>query len=96
MPVTSPPAEVLRSTFEEIALIFASIAASHAMPERAVWAFLRRLDRLRVDTLRPLADQREAAHPAEPAVEALRVHPAVEEFVARLREGAGEAGRVAS
>lgn len=91
-PTISPPTteSLVRAALDDIALVVAGAAALHQITDDLVWTLMKRLDRIRVRLLRDLRGlaPREECEPtnAQPP----RVHPAVDEFLARNRAGMGE------
>ena len=87
----APVADVLvRDAFDDIALVVGGVAILHQLDDDLTWTLLKRLDRIRIRLLRDLKGQtrREEFEPA--LTKPPRVHPAVDEFLARNRAGMGE------
>ena len=94
-PIRPPAADtqtqtLVRSALDDIAVVVGSAASLHQLDDALVWSVMRRLDRIRVRLLRDLKgleprNEAEAGTPELP-----RVHPAVDEFLARNRAGMGE------
>jgi hypothetical protein len=85
------PAETLvRNALDDIVVVVGGAAALHQLDDDVVWSVMKRLDRIRVRLLRDLKglaprNEEEPNGPKPP-----RVHPAVDEFLARNRAGMGE------
>lgn len=74
---------LIRGLFEEEALLIGGLVASHPVEDEFLWRLMRNLDALRLRVI-------EAVDAAErplrlPRHDGDRPHPAVEEFLARLR-----------
>jgi len=81
---------LVRSALDDIAVVVGNAASMHELDDALVWSVSSRLDRIRVQLLRDLKGL-EPRNEAEPGTRELpRVHPAVDEFLARNRAGMGE------
>lgn len=82
---------LVREALNDVALVVSGAAISllHYLDDDLVWSILKRMDQIRVRLMCELrnlpVDPQTAATPRP-----LRVHPAVEAFLARNRMGAGE------
>lgn len=71
--------------FEEEALVIGGMIAMHKMEDSMVWRLMRNLDEIRRKTMRRLEDRfPEKAETSERPD--MRLHPAVEEFLLRVRD----------
>jgi hypothetical protein len=80
---------LVREALNDVALVVGGAAILHCLDDDLVWSILKRMDRIRVRLMRELRNlpvDPQAAATARP----LKVHPAVEEFLARNRTGMGE------
>jgi hypothetical protein len=90
-PSAGTPTETLvRNALDDIVVVVGGAAALHQLDDDVVWSVMKRLDRIRVRLLRDLKglaprNEEELNGPKPP-----RVHPAVDEFLARNRAGMGE------
>ena len=75
---------LIRDLLEEEALVIGGLVAVHEPPDDLVWRLMKSLDVIRAKVLRRLGDagEPEAALPERPN---LKPHPAIEEFLLRLR-----------
>jgi len=80
---------LVREALNDVALVVSGAAILHCLDDDLVWLIMRRMDQIRVRLMCELrnlpVDPQTAATPRP-----LRVHPAVEAFLARNRMGAGE------
>ena len=81
---------LVRDAFDDIALVVGGVEVLHQLDDDLTWTLLKRLDRIRIRLLRDLKGQtrREEFEPS--LSKPPRVHPAVDEFLARNRAGLGE------
>ena len=79
--------ELLRDLFEEEALVIGGLVAVHEVEDDLVWRLMKSLDAIRTKTFRRLD---ETDPPDEPAAARphLEPHPAIEEFLLKLRRAA--------
>ncbi len=95
-PLINPPAAdtqtqtLVRNALDDIAVVIGGAASLHQLDDDLVWSVMKRLDRIRVRLLHDLKGHppRSEAEPSAPKPP--RVHPAVDEFLARNRAGMGE------
>jgi hypothetical protein len=86
-----PAADALvRDAFDDIALVVGGVAVLHNLDDDLTWTLMKRLDRIRIRLLRDLNGhaRRDGFEPS--VAKPPRVHPAVDEFLARNRAGMGE------
>jgi len=86
----TPTETLVRNALDDIVVVVGGAAALHQLNDDVVWSVMKRLDRIRVRLLRDLKglaprNEEELNGPKPP-----RVHPAVDEFLARNRAGMGE------
>lgn len=78
--------DLINDVFEEEALVLGGLVALHDVEDDLVWRLVRNLDSIRGRALRSLDDselpEAEEAGPKRPD---LRPHPAIEEFLLRIR-----------
>lgn len=74
---------LIREVFEEEALLVGGLVAAHPVEDEFVWRLMRNLDALRRRILAAIGAPDRPSHPQEPR--GVAPHPAVEEFLARLR-----------
>jgi hypothetical protein len=78
--------DLIDDVFEEEALVFGGLVAIHDVDDEMVWRLMRNLDVIRRRTLGKLDDK-------EPN---LKPHPAIEEFLAKMRAPVSSAWRDAA
>ena len=80
--------QLLDSVFEETALIFGGLVATHEVDDDFIWQFAKALDSTRLKAIRKIQDETEKENgtPDERPVD-LRPHPAIEELLIRIRRG---------
>ena len=77
---------VIDDLFEEEALIIGGLVALHAIEDEVIWRLIRSLDAIRRKALRRLADEDPRDDDTSETSEAnLRPHPAIQEFLLKLR-----------
>ena len=82
----------VKEVFDDVALLFGSVAVARRLPDELIKALISRLGRVRLRTLRRLSDDRvhgDRQTKAEPP----RLHPAVESFLIRNGPGGAESVR---
>lgn len=79
--------DLICELFEEEALVIGGMVALHGMEDSMVWRLMRNLDEIRRKTLRRLEDRFPKAEEAPKERPDMRLHPAIEEFLLRVREG---------
>jgi hypothetical protein len=84
--------DIVRDAFEDVALLIGGTAALHAWEDDAIWALVRRLDRVRARALSRLAHAGGPVGGEPGASFPRRMHPAVEGFL-RRNQSTGSAGR---
>jgi len=79
--------ELLRDLFEEEALVIGGLVAVHEVEDDLVWRLMKSLDAIRTKVFRRLD---ETDPPDEPVAARphLEPHPAIEEFLLKLRRAA--------
>ncbi len=78
--------ELIDELFEEEALVLGGIVAVHAVDDDLVWRLVRNLDAIRGKALRRIAAQEPDRVAGAPAARPnLRPHPAIEEFLLKIR-----------
>ncbi|MCK6478606.1 MAG: hypothetical protein HUU06_01325 [Planctomycetaceae bacterium] len=77
---------LIREVFEEEALLIGGLVAAHPVDDEFVWRLMRNLDALRRRILAAIGAPERPSRPLEPR--GAVPHPAVEEFLARLRRDA--------
>jgi len=85
--ITKAEAEdLINNVFEEEALVLGGLVALHDIEDDLVWRLVRNLDAIRSRTLRSLDDSDfPDADEAGPRRPDLRPHPAIEEFLRKIR-----------
>jgi len=81
---------LVRDAFDDVALVVGGVAVLHHLDDDLTWTLMKRLDRIRVRLLRDLNGQSRRDEFEAPVAKPPRVHPAVDEFLARNRAGLGE------
>lgn len=78
---------LLAEVFEETALVLGGLVAIHRVDDDFIWRFVRGLDVVRCKAVRRIEDcaAGPAASAAAPAESNLRPHPAIEDFLLKLR-----------
>jgi hypothetical protein len=76
--------ELLTDLFEEAGCVIAGIVAMHEVPDDVVWQLMRNLDAIRREMVRRLGESGDPEEPQEWRPN-LQPHPAIEEFLLRLR-----------
>jgi hypothetical protein len=89
-PSVRPPDEQVRSAFDDIALVVGGVVVLHNLDDDLTWTLMKRLDRIRIRLLRDLRGQARRDEFDPSLAKPPRVHPAVDEFLARNRAGMGE------
>ncbi|MDH5528206.1 MAG: hypothetical protein OEY97_12975 [Nitrospirota bacterium] len=87
---TTEARTLVNDLFEQQALVVGGLLATHALDDDFVWRLMRSLDAIRTRTLRRLGDGPEAGGPEaggpdSPEELTVHRHPAVEEFLSKLR-----------
>ncbi len=78
--------ELLDDVFEEEALTLGGLVATHSVEDDLVWRLVRSLDAIRTRALRRLSAEPEKADAgAGKAGPDLEPHPAIQEFLLKLR-----------
>ena len=86
-----PAADALvRDAFDDIALVVGGVAVLHNLDDDLTWTLMKRLDRIRIRLLRDLNGQARRDEFEPSVAKPPRVHPAVDEFLARNRAGMEE------
>jgi hypothetical protein len=75
--------EMINDLFEEEALVIGGIVAVHEIDDDLVWRLVRNIDAIREKTLRRLGGEATAGEP--PRRPNLKPHPAIEDFLLKLR-----------
>ncbi len=82
---TTEVRELIDDAFEELALAAGGLVATEPVPDEVIWKFIRNLEVVRGRTLRRIGE--EGTRSLGPDREAdTRPHPAIEQFLRRLRE----------
>jgi hypothetical protein len=77
---------VIDDLFEEEALIIGGLVALHSIEDEVIWRLIRSLDAIRRKALRRLADEEPTDDDtSEPGEINRRPHPAIQEFLLKLR-----------
>ena len=76
--------ELVNDVFEEEALLIGGLAAVHDVEDDLVWRLIRNLDVIRGKALRRIED-RDTAEELPERQPNLKPHPAIEEFLLKLR-----------
>jgi len=78
--------DLINDVFEEEALVLGGLVALHDIEDDLVWRLVRNLDAIRGRVLRSLKDSEfpDADEPG-PGRPDLRPHPAIEEFLLKIR-----------
>lgn len=77
---------LVADVFEEIALVLGGLIAVHRVDDELVWRFVRGLDGVRLKAIRGIETRdQEAMSDSTPTEPDLRPHPAIEEFLLKLR-----------
>lgn len=80
---------IVRAALDDVAIVIGSAAALHHLDDDLVWTVMKRLDRIRVRSLRELKGL--APREDEPGwARPQRIHAAVDAFLVRNRDGIGE------
>ena len=80
--------QLINDLFEEEALVIGGLVAVHRVDDEIIWRLVKNLDAIRSKTLRRIEDR--SATDAGPAGCCdLRPHPAVEDFLIKLRRACG-------
>jgi len=78
--------DLINDVFEEEALVLGGLVALHDVEDDLVWRLVRNLDAIRGRALRSLDDSEfPDADEAGPKRPDLRPHPAIEEFLLKIR-----------
>lgn len=78
--------DLINDVFEEEALVLGGLVALHDVEDDLVWRLVRNLDAIRGRALRSLDDSESPeAEEAGPKRPDLRPHPAIEEFLLKIR-----------
>jgi hypothetical protein len=78
--------DLINDVFEEEALVLGGLVALHDVEDDLVWRLVRNLDAIRGRALRSLDDSEfSEAEEAGPKRPDLRPHPAIEEFLLKIR-----------
>jgi hypothetical protein len=85
LPPPATPESIVRDAFDDVAIVIGGAAASYQLEDDLLWTLMSRLDRIRVRTLHRLT----AGGPIAATAAVPRLHPAVDQFLAR--NAAGEA-----
>ena len=80
--------QLVDDLFEEEALVLGGIVAVHRVDDEIVWRLVKNLDAIRSKTLRRI-EGRSADGPGASACCDLRPHPAIEDFLIKLRRACG-------
>ena len=80
---------VVKEAFDDVALLFGSVAAARKLPDELIETLISRLDRVRVRTLRRLSEDH-AHSDRKNKVEPPRLHPAVDGFLSRNGQGVAQ------
>jgi len=80
--------QLVDDLFEEEALVLGGIAAVHRVDDEIVWRLVKNLDAIRRKTLRRI-EGRSAADAGPSGCCDLRPHPAIEDFLIKLRRVCG-------
>jgi len=76
--------ELVNDLFEEEALVLGGIVAVHRLDDDIVWRLVKNLDVIRTKALRRIED-RDEGREGRPDAPDLRPHPAIEDFLLKLR-----------
>jgi hypothetical protein len=77
---------VIDDLFEEEALIIGGLVALHSIEDEVIWRLIRSLDAIRRKALRRLEDEDPTDDDtSEPSEVTRRPHPAIQEFLLKLR-----------
>ncbi len=80
--------EIIDDLFEEEALVIGGMAVVHELEDDVVWRLVRNLDVIRRKVLRRIDEKvPDAAAVNAASSPNLRRHPAIEEFLLRLKRG---------
>ena len=82
---TTEARTLVNDLFEQQALVIGGLLATHALDDDFVWRLMRSLDAIRNRTIRRLGDGPEDGGPDSPDELTVHRHPAVEEFLSKLR-----------
>jgi len=77
--------ELINDVFEQQALVLGGLVAMHGMEEELVWSLVRSMDTIRTRTLRSLDCAGPAEEDAGEGRVDLKPHPAIEDFLLKLR-----------
>jgi len=77
--------DLICGLFEEEALVIGGMIALHGMEDSMVWRLMRNLDEIRRKTLKRLEDSFPDKDETSKERPDMRLHPAVEEFLLRVR-----------
>jgi len=80
--------DLLRDLFEEEALVIGGLVAIHDVEDDVVWRLMKGIDAIRAKTFRRLDETDPPDEPATTARPHLEPHPAIEEFLLKLRRAA--------
>jgi len=79
LPPPAAPENIVRDAFDDVAIVIGGAAASYQLEDDLLWTLMSRLDRIRIRTLHRLS----AGGPATATTAVPRLHPAVDQFLAR-------------
>ena len=78
--------DLIDDIFEEEALVIGGLVAVHDLTDELVWRLIRNLDVIRTRALQSLEeDEAEGPDELRPPRPNLKPHPAIEEFLLRIR-----------
>ena len=78
--------DLINNVFEEEALVIGGLVALHEVDDDLVWRLIRNLDAIRGKALRSLeGSESPAPEGSGPKRPDLRPHPAIEEFLLKIR-----------
>ena len=78
--------DLIDDIFEEEALVIGGLAAVHDLTDDLVWRLVRNLDVIRTRALQSLGeDEAEDHDESRPARPNLKPHPAIEDFLLKIR-----------
>jgi len=80
--------QLIDDLFEEEALVVGGIVAVHGAEDDLIWRLVKNLDAIRSKTLRRI-EGRSADNPGSLACCDLRPHPAIEDFLVKIRRACG-------
>jgi len=80
--------QLINDLFEEEALVIGGLVAVHRVDDEIIWRLVKNLDAIRSKTLRRIED-RSATDAGPSGCCDLRPHPAVEDFLIKLRRACG-------